>query len=311
MRQDGKDFNVWITFVLMKNKVIAVHDGGFHTDDVFAVAILKMVCPDSEVVRTRNVDRLKSADFRVDVGRRYGFDSGDFDHHQNDFAEKRENGYPYASAGLIWKHFGRELVDEDVWKIIDEEIIQFVDAEDSGVDSFEFDVVKPYTVADFVYSFNPLLSEMSDEKNYDAFMEAVNSVMGLLKREIRKAEDFVRAKRIILEKLSDCDRGYVVIEEQIPCNDILADVPDIKLAVRYNKLEDTWAVKAVKKRNGSFENKLDLPREWGGLLGEEFSKVVGIGDGIFCHKDLFLAIVKSRESAIKLAEMALAKSEEI
>ena len=49
--------------------IIATHDFDFHTDDVFAIALLKLIYPDATIVRTRDITLLKKADMRVDVGR--------------------------------------------------------------------------------------------------------------------------------------------------------------------------------------------------------------------------------------------------
>ena len=55
----------------------------------------------------------------------------------------------------------------------------------------------------------------------------------------------------------------------------------------------------------SFETRKNLPEAWGGLKDEEFVKVSEISDAVFCHRALFMAVAKSREGAVKLAEMAL------
>jgi len=41
------------------------------------------------------------------------------------------------------------------------------------------------------------------------------------------------------------------------------------------------------------------------LRDKELQKVTGVADAIFCHRSLFLAVVKSKEGAIKLAELTL------
>ncbi len=61
---------------------VATHPGGFHADDVFAIAALRLVHGDLEVVRSRDPEVLAAADLRVDVGGRYAPATGDFDHHQ-------------------------------------------------------------------------------------------------------------------------------------------------------------------------------------------------------------------------------------
>ena len=82
--------------------------------------------------------------------------SGDFDHHQREFTLVRNNSIPYASAGLIWKHFGMNLVpSESVFHSIDREIIQPIDANDTGVSIYEAKIIQPYTLDKVIADFNP------------------------------------------------------------------------------------------------------------------------------------------------------------
>ena len=66
----------------MKITVVATHDGGFHADDIFAIAVLRQALGELEVVRTRDAEKQAAADLRVDVGGRSDAATGDFDHHQ-------------------------------------------------------------------------------------------------------------------------------------------------------------------------------------------------------------------------------------
>lgn len=67
----------------------------------------------------------------------YDIGFGAFDHHQKGGNGVRENGVPYAACGLIWKEFGHKIVadtcnPELVWNLIDRDLIQGVDATDTG-----------------------------------------------------------------------------------------------------------------------------------------------------------------------------------
>ncbi len=42
--------------------IIATHSGKFHADDVWAVAVLDLVFPDSDLVRTRDPEVIAAAD---------------------------------------------------------------------------------------------------------------------------------------------------------------------------------------------------------------------------------------------------------
>lgn len=144
---------------------IVTHEGFFHTDEVFATAILKDLFPESmelkdggkadfvKYLRTRdkgNISRYKESPSTLltDVGGEYDFENFNMDHHQIEGAGARENGIKYAAAGLVWKHFGKEWIkyvdvysrrlnmsEEEidfVWGQVDETYVQFFDSSDTG-----------------------------------------------------------------------------------------------------------------------------------------------------------------------------------
>ena len=108
------------------------HGGTFHSDDVLATVILEKVFGNITVYRTFEVpEKLANNIIIYDIG------FGKYDHHQKGGNGSRENGVPYASAGLIWRDFGRKLVEdtcnpEMVWHLIDRDLIQGIDATDNG-----------------------------------------------------------------------------------------------------------------------------------------------------------------------------------
>ena len=89
--------------------IASTHDGRFHADEIFALAVLKLIFPDLEIVRSRDEKVYKNADIIVDVGHVYDAENLIFDHHQRSFSLKRASGIPYASFGLVWKQYGEFL----------------------------------------------------------------------------------------------------------------------------------------------------------------------------------------------------------
>jgi uncharacterized UPF0160 family protein len=100
-------------FNFLKSKLTVVtHNGRFHTDDVFAVAVLELVFEKShniEIIRTRDEKIIKTADIVVDVGGEYNPEKNKFDHHQLGGAGTHDNKIPMASVGLVWKKYGQML----------------------------------------------------------------------------------------------------------------------------------------------------------------------------------------------------------
>src|SRR4051812_13143050 len=98
----------------MKIKRVVTHYRDFHADDVFGIAVIKMLFPKVEVIRSEYADmnKINAADIKVDIGGKYDSEKLEFDHHQPEGAGFRENGIPYASCGLVWNHFGMELTGD-------------------------------------------------------------------------------------------------------------------------------------------------------------------------------------------------------
>ena len=77
------------------------------------------------------------------------------------------------------------------------------------------------------------------------------------------------------------------------------------VVVPASKSLESWKLLAVPSSINSFENRKNLPQAWAGLKDEELQKISGVSDATFCHRGLFLAGAKSKEGAIKLAQIAL------
>ncbi|MCH7567915.1 MAG: MYG1 family protein [Nanoarchaeota archaeon] len=293
----------------MDIRKIGVHNGYFHADDVFAVAVLKLIYPKAKVVRSRDLGILKKCDVRIDVGMKYDPKKGDFDHHQGNMKESRENGVPYASFGLVWKHFGKKLVgNNEVWEYIDKRFVQPIDANDTGHNIYEAQI-DPHTTSKVVDVFNPSWLQQ-DEKLYDeGFFEILPFAMTLVQKEIQKADGIVKARSIVREKIKEQDaekKGFLFLEKHIPWKEVVInETSDVKYVVSYHEGYSTWGVEAVRKELVSFENRKDLPKEWGGLANEKLASVTGIKDAVFCHKSLFVISARSKESALKLVKKAL------
>lgn len=107
--------SVDITNAAASNLVIGTHDGTFHCDEALAIGMLKCLpkYSSSTVLRTRKPELLNSCHIIVDVGGTYDPSTHRYDHHQRGFTNCFE-GYTtkLSSAGLVYKHFGRDILHE-------------------------------------------------------------------------------------------------------------------------------------------------------------------------------------------------------
>lgn len=296
-------------FFKKKFKVVT-HDGSFHADDVFAVAVIQMAFPNEniEVMRTRNKEIINSADIAVDIGGEYSVERDRYDHHQIGGAGRRENQIPYASFGLVWKKFGAQLCEsKEGSKRIDDRLVSVVDAEDNGIDIFENKYsVKNFSVYEVIASFNKTTLE-KNKTDDQMFKIAVNFAIEILKREIASTKEFFYGKKIIEDSYNkSSDKQMVVLEESVDKSviyDVLQNKETLYVVYPYHKVG--WAVRAMRISAYSFKNKKDLPKEWAGKRDKDLQEVTGVSDAIFCHSGRYIANAKSKEGAIKLAELAV------
>ncbi|MCX6717662.1 MAG: MYG1 family protein [Candidatus Taylorbacteria bacterium] len=290
---------------------VAVHDGSFHPDDVFAVVILSLYLKKPlKIFRTRDQNIFDVMDYLLDVGREYNPEQGKFDHHQEGWAEKRENGIPYATSGLVWKEFGEKICgSKEVAEIIDKKVIQAIDAEDNGVDIYERKIigVSPYCAFDLIDSMNPTYKEkdLDVDKIFDI---AVTMVKNIFVREIKKAKDYVESLLKMKEIYNKTeDKRIIILDDQYPAQNFFAEYSEPLLVIKpiFDK-KGIWYISVVKVKGEKFKSRMDLPESWAGKDGEELQKITGVPDAIFCHNKRFMASAGSREGAIALAQKAIA-----
>ncbi len=300
-------------------KKLVTHNGSFHSDDIFAAATLSLLLEKKgesfEIFRTRDAEIIKNGDYVFDVGGIYDEKINRFDHHQKGGAGKRpaspsqggENGIEYSSFGLVWKSFGNDLCgSEKIKELIDKHLVSSVDAHDNGLDLVEIKYdVSPYLIQHFFISMLPTWTEKNVDKN-EMFLECVKVAKEILSREIIQARDSVLAEERVISIYQNAeDKRFIVLDEDYPYKDVLDDLPELLFVIYPRTSDDLWGVRAMRKGTKTFENRKDLPISWAGLRDEELQKITGVEEAVFCHRALFMAVAKTKEGAVKLAELAL------
>ena len=289
-------------------KKIITHSGNFHTDEVFACAVLSLLNNGNvEIVRSREKEVWATGDYVVDVGGEYDVTRGRFDHHQEGGAGMRENGIPYSSFGLVWKEFGEKISGSSyVARIIDERIVQPVDAGDNGFETFGVrGEVVPYILQDAISSFRPGWNESRTED--EGFFEAVPFAEKILRREIIRAQTEEEGKRHAGEAyIKADDKRIIILEDHYPWYEALGTKPEPLFVVKPDRGNmGKWKIEAVRSDVHSFKNRKNLPSAWAGKTGAELAEISGVPDALFCHNKLFIAVAGSREGALKLAQLAV------
>ncbi len=295
-----------------KKKKIVTHSGNFHTDEVFACAVLSILHDgEVEIVRSRDHEVWATGDYVVDVGGVYDAKKGRFDHHQEGGAGNRENGIPYSSLGLVWKEFGERLAGSSyAARMIDKRLAQPVDAGDNGFETFGVrGEVAPYILQDVIGAFRPAWDEKRTED--EGFFEAVDIAKKILAREIVRTRSEEEGKRRAEEAYAKAeDKSIIILEDHYPWYEALGSRPEPIYVVKPDRgAGSKWKIEAVRSDVHSFKNRKNLPSAWAGKTGAELAQISGVTDALFCHNKLFIAVAGSKEGALRLAELALASSE--
>jgi len=287
----------------MNNKTIVTHNGNFHADDVFSIAVFKHILPSFELIRTRDLELIAKADIVVDVGGEYDPETDRFDHHQRGGAGERENGIPYSSFGIIWKKYGLEMCqgNQDVANAVDAGLVSTIDAIDCG---HVAGIQEGISLSQTIGMFNPTWQE--DTHVDECFDEAVEFASRILTRFIAAANGGISAKAIVAKAIEHAnDPRVIVLEQYTPWKKTVLALSDEALYVVYPSQTGEWRIQTVPAELGSFEDRKPLPKAWAGLSDKELQDVTGIDDAMFCHNGLFIAGSKSFESTMKMASMAL------
>jgi uncharacterized UPF0160 family protein len=296
-------------------KTLVTHDGGFHTDDIFACATLQIYLDQKgekyEVVRTRDEKKIQKGYFVFDVGGVYDEKNNRFDHHQKGGAGVRENGIPYAAFGLVWKAFGSEICkDENVSKEIDRKFAQPIDANDNGVDVYtsKIDGVSPITFQDIAGVYYPK-EGASEEEYLEAFLELVKIAKNILEKSIEKTKRQFKVNSYMKSLYESAeDKRFLVVDEKYGRHEVTVgslDLPEVLYVVYPSKTGEEWNIVATRKSIETMESRKPFPAEWAGLSVTDLQKVSGVATAKFCHNGRFLCVAEKREDAIELAKLSI------
>lgn len=109
--------------------IIATHSGTFHCDEALACGLLRQLpaYKNANIVRTRDPPTIDAATIVVDVGGVYDHSTLRYDHHQNSFtdtmvSEKKKYSTRLSSAGLVYKHYGKTLIQAFIREVLSSSI---------------------------------------------------------------------------------------------------------------------------------------------------------------------------------------------
>lgn len=299
---------------------LVTHSGGFHADELLSSVVLTRLFPQARIVRSRAPEWITPAADRIiyDVGGAYDADARIFDHHQRG-APLRDDGQPFSSFGLIWKHYGRDYLAatglpdahiETVHSALDGSFVLPIDLMDNGAMSPS--VAGPLaglTLPVLLETLKPVFDEPDAEALERAFHAALAIARSFLEARIAGSAAKLRAEDIVLKAIGDAGENRVLeLPMGMPFRSaVMKSGADHLLFVVHPRDKD-WCVTGIRRTDQGFEQRADLPAAWAGLTHGDLEAACGVEGASFCHNGRFIAAAKTREAALAMAELAVSEA---
>lgn len=252
----------------MTSLKIGIHDGIFHADELFAIALVELVWSGTrvEVIRTRDAAKLAECDQRIDVGGKYDPSTGDYDHHQ-------DKNLP-SSFGLIYAQVKNHLDLDEYSEPFFAEFVRGIDIMDTNPTSVQFPDAP-------VRNLNQIIGGFNSFQNQDtAFDRALVFAGQILENELRSAREKGQAAREYQDR-GITENNVAVFNNFSP---IWKEKGDHDFAVMPHP--SGWQIVARDTRV------VTVP--------EAVSNVEGF---IFRHKNGFMATFATKEAALEAAKL--------
>ncbi|NYS26045.1 MYG1 family protein [Rhodobacteraceae bacterium 2376] len=297
---------------------LLTHNGAFHADDVLATVVLSTLWPDASLIRTRDRDTVAAASSDLsavvyDVGGNYAPMMRNFDHHQPD-PPRRADGTPFSAFGLVWQACGAEWLRRievaaalvsDTHAELDAGVVLAIDQIDNGcVSPQDLGPVGALTLPALI---GDLVPEDDDPEELAAGFETALAL----------------ARQVLQARAHQVARGHAARNEVAALIAAQADDPVLELPrgmpfaravqaeegahlrfVLHPRAQD-WVLYAIESSDGARELRCPFPQTWSALENEALAAASGVADAVFCHRNRFLAVARSRTGAREMAMHAL------
>lgn len=335
-------------------KNIVTHSDTFHTDEAMAIAMLKELhdyC--GNVFRTRDETILAKAKsdpqtFVIDVGQEYDPAMNNYDHHQKSFTEcfyppENSNDHvtddseqvslnerypsPMSSCGLIYKHFGKELISkyareleltddeaslteeglEYVYHTFYRQFVYPIDAHDNGHTYSDNTKYSPITLQTVIHAMNER-NVFDHETQLDSFYNSAIHYCKLtlypcLTNTIKRALRYAVEETIFMHSITEgtpkelLDIGILIFPEQIAMDSFLKthDPEQTKYKLAVVPRGSNFAIWTIRPNGQRFGSIVPL------ISQEEAQESYG-DKVVFIHRALFTGAAKDQETAIAIAK---------
>lgn len=297
---------------------LVTHSGGFHADELLSSVILTRLFPEAGITRSRDAAWITPGEGKIvyDVGRSYDPEARIFDHHHSP-NPLREDGQPYSSFGLIWKHYGRDYLRalsvpeqdlDDIHRSFDQSFVLPVDLMDNG--TLEPSVAGPLagmTLPVLLETLKPVFDERGADADDQAFAAAIPIARAFVEAAIKAKAAKRRAEAMVTEAIAAAGSLRILeLPMGMPFRSAVEKAGADHLLFVIHPRDSDWALTTIRKSADTFESRADLPAAWAGLTDAALEEATGVRGAKFCHNGRFIAVASTRDAVLRMADLAVA-----
>lgn len=296
---------------------LVTHSGGFHADETLSSVVLSRLFPEARLVRSRSPEWITPGADRIiyDVGGTYDAQAHIFDHHQRG-APLRQDGKPYSSFGLIWKHYGRDYLAaldipaahvEDIHASFDADFVLPIDLADNGaIDPSIAGPLAGLTLPSLLETLKPVFDESAPGADDRAFHNALAIARSFVEAGIAQAAAKLRAEGLVHRAIEAAGPSRILeLPRGMPFRAAIVKAGADHLLFVVHPRDKDWCLTGIRRSDEGFELRADLPASWAGLTNAALEAVCGVPGASFCHNGRFIAAAQTREAAMAMAEIAV------
>lgn len=158
-------------------------------------------------------------------------------------------------------------------------------------------------------ALKPPFDDRSTEADDRAFLKALAIARPLVEAALAQRAAKCRAESIVQAAIAKAGPDRVLeLPMGMPYRAAIAAAGADHLLFVIHPREKDWALNGIRISEESFAQRADLPAAWAGLSDAAFEQASGVKGAVFCHNARFIAVAKSREAIVRLADLAVAEA---
>jgi uncharacterized UPF0160 family protein len=258
---------------------VVTHDGLFHSDEVFSIALLKLFHRNINIMRTRDQEILKQAINNPDI---YVLDSGgdynprkrNFDHHQDETPEQ------LSTIAILFHHLFPGYPNDGMMMKLYDRLINGINAWDQGkIDRNAEDA--PLYLPQLISAFNRYGTSEQDFQ----FIKAVQFAEQIIANEMNTAKELLRAEAIWEKRTFPVPNVALLDQHCVFWRIVQGRNPQTPFIIQPSG--KNWSVVSVDS------------------VAHPLPSVPDNIDSVFEHKDRFIIIFKELPTALYYADKLL------